>query len=89
MKYLKNGNFHPMIIDLLRVEVINTIQWYINKWPQHIIKLTEVLERAKKEDFSDFIDLYEVEKHYELECDLVINPPDSNMPQCQGWSDYV
>ena len=73
-----------------RRELIELIQWYVDRFPRYRIKLNELLERAKLEDFGDFDgDPYDAEKHYELEVDLILDPPDPDDKTCSDWVSFV
>lgn len=78
------------ISEYPRLELVELVQWYIDRFPRYSNKLTELLERAKEEDFADFDgELYQAEKHYELEVNLILDPPDPDDKSGADWVSFV
>ena len=78
------------ISEYPRQELVDLIQWYVDKFPNHRIKLTELLELAKDDDFADFDgEAYEAEEAYELEVNLILDPPDPDDKSGSDWADFV
>lgn len=70
--------------------LIKLVQFYIDLYPRHALKLKELLERAKHEDISSFEDSpISCESYYETEISLIIDPPDPDDKTGSDWSDFV
>ena len=57
------------------LEVLELIQWHIDRFPHAQAKLKALLERAKAENFSDFYgDTFTAEEYYEQELYTILYP---------------
>lgn len=73
-----------------RKELIELIEWTAARWPRYSVKLEALLEKAREEDFSDFGgSFHEAEKHYALEANLIIDPPDPDDKSGSDWADFI
>ena len=73
-----------------RKELVELMQWYVDTYPRYRVKLTELLEQAKVEDFGDFDgEAYQAEEHYELEASLIIDPPDPDDKSGSDWVSFI
>lgn len=78
------------ISEYPKLELVELVQWYVDRYPRYRVKLTELLERAKEEDFSSFDgNSISCEDYYEQEVDLILDPPDPDDKSGSDWVEFI